>query len=232
MLVIQENMTPDPLDTIRVPDQPLQCSGPADNSLLSLKKLPQQERSRSLVGYLLDATVRLLGEGTPVSTRTIAEKAGVGIGSLYEYFPSKEAIFAHLIERDLQRNEARLRAHVAALADQDARAKITAIVDFGVEQFLSGSAFKRRLFENIYQLKKVRETLRAWDGIAALFRQLMREHREELRIAESEFELAAYVLSNGVQGLLQVHVFSDNARFSKEQLKAAITELSVRYLLW
>ena len=68
----------------------------------AMRKQPVQQRSKALVAALLDATARLLVTigYTPITTNKVAEKAGVGIGSLYEYFPNKESLVAALIERD------------------------------------------------------------------------------------------------------------------------------------
>ena len=68
------------------------------------RKLASQERSRATVDALLEATTRvLLKEGYDrASTNRIAEVAGVSIGSLYQYFPSKEALVAAVIDRHQQ----------------------------------------------------------------------------------------------------------------------------------
>ena len=68
------------------------------------RKLASQERSRATVDALLEATTRvLLKEGYDrASTNRIAEVAGVSIGSLYQYFPSKEALVAAVIDRHAQ----------------------------------------------------------------------------------------------------------------------------------
>src|SRR5260370_38447536 len=68
------------------------------------RKLASQERSRSTVDALLEATARILvKEGyDQASTNRIAEVAGVSIGSLYQYFPSKEALRAAGIDRHTQ----------------------------------------------------------------------------------------------------------------------------------
>ena len=65
-------------------------------SLYLLRKKPIQRRSKATVDAVLEAgTQLLLTIGyDKASTNKIAEKAGVSIGSLYEYFPGKEAIFA------------------------------------------------------------------------------------------------------------------------------------------
>jgi AcrR family transcriptional regulator len=60
------------------------------------RKLPQQDRSKVTVDAILTATAHILTqEGYDrTTTNRIAELAGVSIGSLYQYFPSKEA-FGH-----------------------------------------------------------------------------------------------------------------------------------------
>jgi AcrR family transcriptional regulator len=65
------------------------------------RKGPSQRRSRLTVDALIEATARILiKEGYDrASTNKIATKAGVSIGSLYQYFPSKEALVAAVIER-------------------------------------------------------------------------------------------------------------------------------------
>ena len=68
------------------------------------RKTPVQERSRDTVEAILAATARVLvKEGYEgASTNRIAVAAGVSIGSLYQYFPSKEAVVAAAIERHTQ----------------------------------------------------------------------------------------------------------------------------------
>src|SRR5262245_13011013 len=66
--------------------------------------MASQERSRLTVDALLEGTARvLLKEGYDrASTNRIAQAAGVSIGSLYQYFPTKEALVAALTERHTQ----------------------------------------------------------------------------------------------------------------------------------
>src|SRR5690606_22993838 len=60
------------------------------------RKRPRQARSKVLYDALIEATQRLLAsEGLDaVTTNRVAELAGVSIGSLYQYFPSREALIA------------------------------------------------------------------------------------------------------------------------------------------
>ena len=67
-------------------------------SELRPRKQPQQSRSRATVEFLLEAAAQVFGERGYLATTTngIAERAGVSVGSLYQYFPSKDAILLAL----------------------------------------------------------------------------------------------------------------------------------------
>lgn len=74
------------------------------------RRRPSQRRSRETVDAILDGAARVLerhgyARGT---TNRIAERAGVSIGSLYEYFPDKDAIVVALAERELDREGAEI----------------------------------------------------------------------------------------------------------------------------
>ncbi|WP_417686897.1 TetR/AcrR family transcriptional regulator [Roseibium sp.] len=65
------------------------------------RKLPRQRRAAATVDAVLEASARILErEGLPgFNTNEIARLAGVSIGSLYQYFPTKEAILAEIVRR-------------------------------------------------------------------------------------------------------------------------------------
>jgi len=63
---------------------------------LAPRKWPCQARSRATVDAILEATALLLEEGKPCSTNAIAERAGVGIATLYQYFDGRDGVIAAL----------------------------------------------------------------------------------------------------------------------------------------
>lgn len=75
-----------------------------EGNAVTKRKAAQQERSKAKVRLILDTTLAMLNEGPAdqVTTNEIARKAGISIGSLYQFFPRKEAIFYELFSEWLQ----------------------------------------------------------------------------------------------------------------------------------
>ncbi|WP_019528272.1 TetR/AcrR family transcriptional regulator [Dasania marina] len=75
------------------------------------RKIPKQGRALHTVDSIIEATQKILSNQgyESASTNYIAEVAGVSIGSLYQYFPSKEAIMASLVEKTVVEAAERIR---------------------------------------------------------------------------------------------------------------------------
>jgi AcrR family transcriptional regulator len=78
---------------------------------ISSRKRPKQARSTELVAAILEAAAQVLAkEGAPrFTTARVAERAGVSVGSVYQYFPSKAAILFRLQSDEWRRTSELLR---------------------------------------------------------------------------------------------------------------------------
>ncbi|WP_341924253.1 TetR/AcrR family transcriptional regulator [Nocardioides psychrotolerans] len=80
------------------------------------RRVPTQARSRRKVEHLLDAAAALVVERgvEALTTRDIAEAAGVPVASLYQYFAAKEDVLLAIAERDMAEMDAQVVADLAA----------------------------------------------------------------------------------------------------------------------
>ncbi|MFD3747727.1 TetR/AcrR family transcriptional regulator [Nocardia sp. NPDC058633] len=100
------------------------------------RKLPRQQRSRITVDTLLEAAAQVFSrEGATATTNRIAERAGLSIGTLYQYFPNKQAMLHALAERHLLDSGQRLSEVFARLRveqppfDESMRAIMEVVAD-------------------------------------------------------------------------------------------------------
>ena len=118
---------------------------PADSPLLP-RKAPRQRRSQHTVASLLEAAAQLLEtQGLAgFTTNAVAERAGVSIGSLYQYFPSKDALTLALLQREAERFHADASA---ALAIPEGAAALRRLIEAAVRQQLERPELARLLDE-------------------------------------------------------------------------------------
>jgi len=107
------------------------------DSSLAPRKVSRQERSRHTVDRILVAAAQVFHEAgyTSATTNDIALEAGISVGSLYQYFPNKDAILVALTQRHIDSSTAGLASLVLALSPEDGiRETFRTVVDFLVEQ--------------------------------------------------------------------------------------------------
>lgn len=103
----------------------------------SLRKTPRQARSRRTVERILDAAARIFHEQgyAGATTNDIADEAGVSVGSLYQYFPNKDALLVALTKRHIEATAAGLAELLSGLSAEDGLdAVLRAVIDFLVEE--------------------------------------------------------------------------------------------------
>ncbi|MFT4113093.1 TetR/AcrR family transcriptional regulator [Silvibacterium sp.] len=133
------------------------------------RKTPLQRRSVETVVAVLESSARILEshgfEG--FNTNAIAERAGVSIGSLYQYFPNKDALLSALIEREtaallasgeefahIQNCKEMLRAYIgASIRHQMRRPRLARLLDIAEQR----EAFQPQVSQTVTRLQSVME---------------------------------------------------------------------------
>jgi AcrR family transcriptional regulator len=195
------------------------------------RKSPKQERSRTTIEAILTATARVLvKEGfDKASTNRIAEQAGVSIGSLYQYFPSKEALVAALIERHTDEMTAVLTAAFDRVARLPVALAARELVALMLEAHSIDPALHRVLIEQVPRVGRLSRIHEVESRAEEMVRAYLTLHREELRV--SDLESAAFLMVSTVEALTHAAVIYYPERLKSGALAGEITEMVVRYLL-
>jgi AcrR family transcriptional regulator len=99
------------------------------------RREPTQKRAQETVKAILDAVIRLLKRGgtSAITTNRIAEAAGVSIGSVYQYFPNKRAIFIALHEQHIQQVDRVLQQKISESAGESLERLVSNLMDGMIE---------------------------------------------------------------------------------------------------
>lgn len=199
---------------------------------LSPRKSPRQDRSRATVDAILEAATRVFAEAGYAggSTNRIAERAGVAIGSLYEYFPNKAAILVAVAERHLERMTADVEA---MLANTDAGGRsLSAWVARFVEAMLEVHERDPMLSHVLFSEAPHPPELHA----CVLHVEETLAHRIEVRLRESEEaaiedpDTAAHLLVQTVEALTHRFAHQGIHDLPRERFVAEVVRLLLGYL--
>lgn len=202
---------------------------PPRSSLLP-RKLPTQDRSRATVDAILTGAAQVLVRDgyAGMTTTRVAAVAGVSVGSLYQYFPSKQALARAVVERTSRDLAAAMAAAVAGAAGAPLEGKVVAIV----RALLAAKSRKRALVRVLdteipraHGFDIVEEVAR---GARATVRAIIEVHRGELAIEEPEH--AAWLVVAAVEGVVRAAALDPARRLDDPALERGLVRLVLAYL--
>jgi AcrR family transcriptional regulator len=194
------------------------------------RKQPRQERSRETVATILAATSRVLVKRgfDGLTTNAVAAAAGVSIGSLYQYFPNKEALVAGLIEHHINTINSAILAELQRVAMLPIAQAARRVIELSIRAHSIDPELHRVLTEQvprIGKLAKLREleeiTSRAVAGLLAM-------RKSELAI--TDVELAAFMLVSTIEAIVHRAALLYPERLSDPRLVDEATLVVTRYL--
>lgn len=201
---------------------------------LEPRRKPRQARSQATVEVLLAAAARVFARAGYAATTTnhVAAKAGVSIGSLYEYFPSKDAILVALVERHLDEAERELGRAVAELGEARPSLEdtIVLLVRTMVELHAHDPGLHRVLFEEAPLPAKLRARVAQLETVmAGEVARLLVRHGFDADEARTAAGMAVQV-SESLTHRLVLHDLGPSGRDWREAAEPHVREISVLLL--
>lgn len=193
------------------------------------RRLPKQRRAQQTVEAVLDAVVRLLkrgGSGT-ITTNRIAEVAGVSIGSVYQYFPNKRAIFIALHQRHINEIDRMIQTKLAEPAASPLQDLMRAMIEAMVEAHASDpELFELLLREVPHRADGTREFAVRLHGA---FRLAITARMHELK-KRRDLDKTTFVVTHMVESLSHGVVLRRPPSLSLKDAKEEIVRAVLAYL--
>jgi len=194
------------------------------------RKKPLQQRSQLMVETILEATARVLSkrayEGT--NTNVIAETAGISVGSIYQYFPNKDALISALHERMSQRIFAVIRDTIENASARNLRESVAILVHAVMEAHLIDPALHRILEVEFPFFERSKKPGSVDMDIFEEVHGLLQRRRAELKVAD--LRLATYMVTRMTESLVHAAVLEPPADLALPAIEQAIVNAVVGYL--
>jgi AcrR family transcriptional regulator len=193
------------------------------------RKLPQQDRSRITVEAILEATARILTEDgyDKANTNLIAERAGVSIGSLYQYFPNKESLMAALMEQHSQEIAEIVESKLNRLFDAPPETAIPELVKAVIAAHAIAPRLHQVLNEEIPRSERLKQMQKADERITELLREYITIWRD--RIHPKNLEMTVFILSRTVESLCHSAVIEHPNFVKDSQFEQEVSNLLLSY---
>ncbi len=195
------------------------------------RKRPTQKRSKATVEAIVEATARLLrADGFEAMTmQGVAELAGVSVGSLYQYFATKEALAGAVAEREARSLLNELTSRFSHAAGGEPAGVVRALVGALVDHYRSDPDLHRRLRLEVpmgrecdvlgTDLVVAEQTLLAWLQLRGV------------AIRSDDAERAIFIAVASVEAVVIQSLLTRPERFEDPALTEELVDLVCRYVL-
>lgn len=174
----------------------------------SPRKRPKQQRSQATVDAILEAASQVLVRAgyDRATTGLVAEAAGVSVGSVYQYFPNKDAIFSQLLARELEESYAAITAALAATRETGFEGQLRVCVRALFAYKGSNPRLHHVLKTELGRVDGVRHLRRLNERSLSLTTSLLTAHQKELGLRDPA--AAAFLLVSAIDGIVAATLLS------------------------
>lgn len=192
------------------------------------RREPKQLRSQQTVEAILDAVTRILKKQgiDAVTTNRIAVAAGVSIGSVYQYFPDKRAIYRALLDRHIAEIGRVTESTLAAHADASLKELISTMIDAMIELHADETELHELLFR---EAPRQKNELVFQEQIRGAWKLALLAKKSELR-RPKDIDAIVFVLTQIVESMAHAAILKRPSRLALATVKEETLRASMAYL--
>jgi len=194
------------------------------------RKKPRQQRSQDTVECILDATARVLCSTgyDRASTNRVALAAGVSVGSLYQYFPSKEALVAALVERHVEQMTSLVKGKLAEVSTAPLEVAVRTMIESMFDAHAVDPRLHKVLIEQVPRIGKLERVVGVEREVEVLVAIFLDARKGEIR--RTKLEAAAFVVCNVVEAVTHAAVLAELKDPHRTEVAAELTDMVLRFL--
>ena len=196
-----------------------------------MRKKPTQQRSQQAVEALIQATGQVIAEQglDGLTTVKVAARAGISIGSLYQYFENKEALLAALQDRMTRELSDMVNRTAPPLLDADIETIVRSLLLAAFDFFEREQGLYLEMLRNWYRLDIARGLHHFEQNMLEVTRVYLIAHARDLRLGNVPAQTFV-VINSVVFTLLRYLSLPQRPLFNRAQLIEELTALIARYV--
>lgn len=195
----------------------------------SQRKTPKQERSKAVVDAILEATVRILPKigSQNVTTKKIAEFAGVSIGSLYQYFPNKESLLGGIMDIAAKSKTAEAQKRIDEIHGKSIKEATDMMVDLGLELFLKEKEKIREIYRRAPELGRIPALMKLRASVVEKLAGVIHENHPTR--PPEQCRRVSFVAVNSLMGVVHTMLYDEQQTYSIEELSSELKSMFYSY---
>jgi AcrR family transcriptional regulator len=198
---------------------------------LNPRKQPKQARSKATVEAILQAAAQVLvDEGyDKASTNRVAKVAGVSVGSLYQYFPNKDAMFLALADEHAGQMISMLQEMAEKLLTAPIPEAVRTYIDAMLRAHLVDPALHQELTLLLPRLQTMHDVADLNRQAELPVRMWLDAHRDEIQVGD--LDTAAFILVNSVEMVTHAALVDRPHAIEDGTIAEELTKMILGYLL-
>lgn len=197
---------------------------------LNPRKPTRQNRAKKTIELILEAATRLLQKEKIDSTSTnhIAKKAGISVGSLYQYFPNKESIFTKVARREAKKRRTKFNDQIVSLQGVEVEAACRILVAYITEAFFHKKEFNSFFVKNVYTPELIRLIEHHENELQRMVGEFLKSRLPNLD--EKQISAKAFTLLHSSLGILRAATLFDSRNLQKDEIEEMLLKIALSIL--